>query len=66
MLQLLGINGLTYVLALFIVLLSGTNALLGPGWLGNAIGIPGTGQFVQNSDSVPEAIDLGSADFRIR
>lgn len=59
--QILGIGGFTYVLGALIVLMLTLNAVLGPGWLGQAMGIQGTGTFTEVSSSLPDQIDL-SAD----
>jgi hypothetical protein len=39
------------------------NYALGPGWLGQSMGMPGTGTFTQISDSLPDSIDLSKSDF---
>ncbi len=59
--KILGIGGFTYVLGALIVLMLTLNAVLGPGWLGQAMGIQGTGTFTEVSSSLPDQIDL-SAD----
>ena len=41
------------------------NIWLGPGWLGNVIGIQGTGTFTEISDSIPDTIDLGNPDYQL-
>ena len=38
------------------------NALLGPGWLGQRLGIEGTGTFTQVADSLPDVLDLNGVD----
>ena len=38
------------------------NAVLGPGWLGQKMGIPGTGSFTEIADSIPETYDLNQMD----
>jgi hypothetical protein len=38
------------------------NLLLGPGWLGQLIGLEGTGTFTQVSDSLPDTVDLSLPD----
>jgi len=58
----LGINVFTYVLGALIVFFLSANALLGPGWLGNIVGIPGTGEFTETSSTIPDIVDLGSKD----
>lgn len=60
--QLLGINIFTYVLAAACVFFLGMNAFLGPGWLGQTIGLKGTGTFTEISDSLPGNIDLSGQD----
>lgn len=64
-LQLLGINIFTYILAAAIVVFLSLNYALGPGWLGNAIGVQGTGTFDEVSDSLPSTIDLSDPSFRL-
>ena len=54
----MGFNIFTYVLAFLIVVMLCLNATLGPGWLGQAMGIPGTGTFTEISDSLPDTIDV--------
>ena len=63
--QLLGINGFTYLLGGLIVFFLSMNAVLGPGWLGNSIGIQGTGSFVERSDTLPNVVDLGEDRFSL-
>lgn len=60
--QLLGINGFTYLLAGLIIMFLSLNAFLGPGWLGQLMGVEGTGTFTQVSDSLPGTIDLNSSE----
>jgi len=60
--QLLGINIFTYILAALIALFLSLNFALGPGWLGQVIGLEGTGTFTQISDSLPDSVDLSSPD----
>mmetsp|Transcript_31661 Transcript_31661/g.46406 ORF Transcript_31661/g.46406 Transcript_31661/m.46406 type:complete len:183 (-) Transcript_31661:970-1518(-) len=60
--QLLGINIFTYILAAAIVVMLSLNAFLGPGWLGQMIGIEGTGTFTEISDSLPSNIDLNQPE----
>jgi hypothetical protein len=62
-LQLLGINVFTYILAAAIVFFLSMNFSLGPGWLGNTIGLKGTGTFDIISDSLPDTIDLSNSDY---
>lgn len=61
--QLLGINVFTYVIAAAIFFFFGANFVLGPGWLGNTIGLKGTGMFSEMSDALPDIIDLSNSDF---
>jgi hypothetical protein len=61
--QLLGINIFTYILAGMIAFFLTMNYALGPGWLGQSMGMPGTGTFTQISDSLPDSIDLSKSDF---
>jgi hypothetical protein len=63
--QLLGINIFTFILAGLIVFFLGMNYILGPGWLGSTIGIPGTGSFDEVSPSIPGMIDLNKPEFRL-
>mmetsp|Transcript_15019 Transcript_15019/g.19025 ORF Transcript_15019/g.19025 Transcript_15019/m.19025 type:complete len:203 (-) Transcript_15019:106-714(-) len=60
--ELLGINIFTYILAGLITIFLSLNFLLGPGWLGQLIGLEGTGTFTQMSDSLPDTIDLSSSE----
>lgn len=39
------------------------NFMLGPGWLGQQMGLEGTGTFTQISDSLPDSVDLSKSDF---
>ena len=61
--KLFGINIFTYILAALIVIFLSLNFILGPGWLGSAIGIQGAGEFNEVSDSLPQLIDLSSSDY---
>jgi hypothetical protein len=61
--ELLGLNIFTLILAILIALFMGANFLLGPGWLGNKLGIEGTGTFQEISDAIPGIIDLSKADY---
>ena len=63
--QLLGINAFTFVLAALIVFFLSMNIMLGPGWLGNQIGIPGTGSIQEVSPSLPGSIDLNKPEYRL-
>jgi hypothetical protein len=60
--QLLGINIFTYILAGAIVIMLTLNAVLGPGWLGQGLGIPGTGTYTNVSDSLPSQMNLNSPE----
>ena len=53
----------TYILAAAIVFFLSMNFILGPGWLGGAIGVKATGSFTQMSDSLPNAVDLSDPDY---
>lgn len=61
--ELLGISVFTYILGGVTLLFLGLNLILGPGWLGQIIGIEGTGTFTQVSDSLPDTVDLNSPDY---
>ena len=61
--QLLGINIFTYILAAAIAFFLSMNAILGPGWLGNAIGILSGWDMTETSKSLPEVVDLSSKDY---
>jgi hypothetical protein len=61
--QLLGVNIFTYLLAALITIFLSLNFLLGPGWLGSALGITGTGSIDEVSDSLPKIIDLSNSDY---
>jgi hypothetical protein len=63
--ELLGINVFTYILAAAIIFFLSMNFVLGPGWLGSAMGLKGTGTFSEVSDSLPDTIDLSSPEFRL-
>jgi hypothetical protein len=58
----LGINVFTYILAGLIAFFLSLNLLLGPGWLGQSIGLEGTGTFTQISDSLPGTVDLSASE----
>lgn len=64
--QLLGINLFTYILVAAIIFFGGMNIFAGPGWLGNKIGIEGTGYFEETSNSLPEVIDLSKTEYLIK
>jgi hypothetical protein len=61
--QILGINIFTYAIAAAITFFFSMNVILGPGWLGNRVGLKGTGSFTEISDSLPGLIDLSGNDF---
>lgn len=60
--ELLGINGITYVLVGLIVFFLTMNTVLGPGWLGQMIGLEGTGTFTEISSSLPGEVDLSQPE----
>lgn len=60
--ELLGINIFTYILAGLIALFLSLNILLGPGWLGQSMGLEGTGTFTEVSDSLPKTVDLSASE----
>ena len=41
------------------------NVTLGPGWLGQQLGLEGTGSFTEYSDNLPQAIDLSKPEFSL-
>lgn len=61
--QLLGINIFTYILVAMIAFFFSMNMVLGPGWLGQRIGIDGAGSFSEVSDGVPQLIDLSKPEY---
>jgi hypothetical protein len=61
----LGINVFTYILAVAIAFFLSMNAFLGPGWLGNSIGIQGTGTFTERSEALPNIVDLSDEKFQL-
>eukprot|EP00532_Pseudo-nitzschia_australis_P001863 CAMPEP_0168192206 /NCGR_PEP_ID=MMETSP0139_2-20121125/17922_1 /TAXON_ID=44445 /ORGANISM="Pseudo-nitzschia australis, Strain 10249 10 AB" /LENGTH=169 /DNA_ID=CAMNT_0008115425 /DNA_START=105 /DNA_END=614 /DNA_ORIENTATION=+ len=63
--QMLGINIFTLLLAALIVFFLSMNAILGPGWLGSKIGIPGTGNIQEMSPMLPGSIDLNRPEYRL-
>ena len=63
--QLLGINVFTYILAAAIAFFLSMNLIFGQGWLGNILGIKGTGTFVERSENLPNVVDLGDSQFSI-
>ncbi len=60
--ELLGINGITYVLVGLIVFFLTMNSFLGPGWLGQMMGLEGTGTFTETSSSLPGEVDLSQPE----
>lgn len=60
--ELLGINVFTYVLAAACIFFLSLNFVLGPGWLGQVAGIPGTGTFTEVSDTLPQSINLSNPE----
>lgn len=58
----MGVNIFTYILAGLILLFVTLNFVLGPGWLGQAMGIQGVGTFT-NPDSITDTIDLGKSEY---
>jgi len=63
--ELLGFNIFTVILAVLIGFFLSMNLILGEGWLGGMIGIPGTGTFEEVSPSLPGTLDLNSPEFRL-
>ena len=63
--ELLGINIFTFILAGLIVFFLSMNMILGPGWLGNTLGIQGTGSFEEVSPSLPGSLDLNKPEFKL-
>jgi len=63
--ELLGINIFTYLLGGLIVLFLSLNFFLGPGWLGQSMGIQGVGTFEEVSKSLPDTVDLSRPEFRL-
>ena len=61
--KLLGINVFTYILAALIAFFLSMNFILGPGWLGQQIGLEGTGTFTEISESLPDSVDLSKDEF---
>jgi hypothetical protein len=61
--ELLGLNVFTLILALLIAFFMSANFFLGPGWLGQKLGIEGTGTFQEVSDAIPGVIDLSQPDY---
>lgn len=63
--QLLGINIFTYILAAAIAFFLGMNTLLGQGWLGNSLGVPGTGTYTERSNQLPDVVDLRDSQYSL-
>ena len=63
--KLLGINIFTYILGSLIILFLLLNFILGPGWLGQMIGMEGTGSFTDISDTFPSEIDLSNPNYKL-
>lgn len=61
----MGINIFTYILGGVIVLFLSLNLALGPGWLGQVLGIEGTGSINQISDAFPDSVDLTRPEFKL-
>jgi len=58
----MGINIFTYILAGLIAIFLSLNALLGPGWLGQKLGLEGTGTFTEISESLPSIVNLNNPE----
>jgi len=43
----------------------GMNTFVGPGWLGQMMGMKGVGVYSEVSQSFPDSIDLSSPEFRL-
>ena len=65
-LQLLGINIFTYILAAAIVFFLSMNAALGPGWLGQTLGWENVGTFTKVSDSLPLNVDVSAPEYLLK
>ena len=63
--DLLGINVFTYLLAAAIAFFLGMNTMLGPGWLGGAMGLQGTGTYTETSESLPDMVDLSDSRYQL-
>jgi hypothetical protein len=53
----------TYILGAFIIFFFSMNLIIGPGWLGQALGIPGTGSINEISESLPGSVDLTNPEY---
>ena len=56
--QLLGINIFTYILGALIIFFLSMKVLLGPGWLGQLLGLGDVGTFTRVSDQLPLNVAL--------
>jgi hypothetical protein len=63
--ELLGINAFTYMLAGLIIFFLSMNFIYGEGWLGQTIGLEGTGSFEQVSENLPLSIDLSDSKYTL-
>ena len=61
--QLLGINIFTYVLGALIIFFLSMKLLLGPGWLGQLLGLGDVGTFTRVSDQLPLNVDVSGQDY---
>ena len=61
--KLMGINIFTYLLAIFITFFLSMNAIYGPGWLGQSMGLGDVGTFTRVSDSLPIDLDVSGEEF---
>jgi hypothetical protein len=50
-------------LAFLIAFFLGMNLILGPGWLGQQLGLEGRGTFTEISNSLPDSVDLSRPEF---
>jgi len=46
-----------------IILFLSLNSILGPGWLGQMAGIPGTGSYTEINGSLPKNFDLDGSQY---
>jgi len=62
--QLLGVNVFTFILAGLIVFFLSMNLILGPGWLGQQLGVEGTGNLGNVvSEKLPLSMDLSQSPY---
>mmetsp|Transcript_26440 Transcript_26440/g.59255 ORF Transcript_26440/g.59255 Transcript_26440/m.59255 type:complete len:170 (-) Transcript_26440:247-756(-) len=61
--DLLGINIFTYVLGALIIFFLSMKVLLGPGWLGQLLGLGDVGTFTRVSDQLPLNVDVSGQDY---